>query len=280
MIIMDVKDINWNDVWREQYEASVRSRGSGDCATIWKNKEKALQFYRITEENQERIPMMVSFFSLSPALRILDIGAGPGTLAIPLSGVTGHVTAVEPAAGMIEVMKERIREKSIHNIDIVHKRWEDVDIHSDLHPPYDLVIASHSLGMPDIRTAIEMMQKVCSGEIWLFWFAGITSWEVQMKDLWPVIHGRPFVHSPKSDILFQVLYQMEIYPDIRMRELEQVRKYSSMIEAVEDSRSQLNCSKEHDEVIREYLSLKLKEQDGMYVQKGMTRQMSFTWKPR
>src|SRR5690606_41985940 len=53
---------------------------------------------------------------LEPGSRILDIGAGPGTLAIPLAGIAAHVTAVEPAAGMAEVMAEYAEEKGVSNL--------------------------------------------------------------------------------------------------------------------------------------------------------------------
>lgn len=280
MKIMDIKDINWNTVWKEQHEANINSRGSGDCAMMWSTKEQAQKFYLMTQENPERIDLMLSNFSLSPHKRVLDIGSGPGTLAIPLCEQVAHVTAVEPSFGMVEVMQDRIRENSINNLTIVQKRWEDIDIQKDLNPPYDLVIAANSLGMPDIQSAIEMMQKVCSGEIWLFWFAGTTNWEKQMNELWPKIHNRPYIASPKSDTLFHVLYQMGIYPDMQVRDMEHTRTYSSLLEAVEDIRGQMNCTNDHDELIKEFISHELKEQDGKFIRRGMTKRVSFNWRDR
>ena len=40
--------------------------------------------------------------------RVLDIGAGPGTLAIPFDQKVAHVTAVEPAECMCSVMREKM----------------------------------------------------------------------------------------------------------------------------------------------------------------------------
>jgi 16S rRNA A1518/A1519 N6-dimethyltransferase RsmA/KsgA/DIM1 with predicted DNA glycosylase/AP lyase activity len=36
-----------------------------------------------------------------------DIGAGPGTLAIPLAPRVKEITAVEPGAGMVSILQER-----------------------------------------------------------------------------------------------------------------------------------------------------------------------------
>lgn len=276
---MNSKEIDWNEVWREQYQANNKVRGSGECALIWNSKEKAAKFLQMVEENPDRISRTLSNFTITKNTRVLDIGAGPGTLSVPLSESAGFVTAIEPAEGMVEVLKERIRQKSIQNLEIIHKRWEDVSLQEDLKPPYDLIIASHSLGMPDIRTAIDKMQNVCSGEIWLFWFAGTTSWEKQMIKLWPEIHGTPYITSPKSDVLFNVLYQMGIYPDIRFSDMEHAKKYNSIVEAIAEAREQLNCTDEFDSHIAGYLSQELKEQNGIFLQSGMTKGVSFTWSP-
>ena len=83
--------------------------------------------------------------------RVLDIGAGPGTLAVPLSGVVQHVTAIEPAQGMVDCLQENIRISGIKNITVLTETWEDVDISKDINPPFDVVVASYSLGFPDLR---------------------------------------------------------------------------------------------------------------------------------
>jgi hypothetical protein len=47
-----------------------------------------------------------------------------------------------------EVWKSQMQHSGVQNISVVQKRWEDVDVKEDLQPPYDVVIASFSLGMP------------------------------------------------------------------------------------------------------------------------------------
>ena len=39
-------------------------------------------------------------------------------------------------------------EFGLNNIDIVQKRWEEVEVSHDLEPPYDVVIASFSWACP------------------------------------------------------------------------------------------------------------------------------------
>lgn len=271
-------DINWNEIWRTAFENHMISRSQGEYALMWDTKEKAEKYLQMMEQNPDRVQKTLSLFSFSPDSRILDIGAGPGTLSIPLSGKVNHVTAVEPAKGMAELLKERSQKEIRGNIDIVQKRWEDIDIQKDLTPPYDLVIASYSLVMPDLKQAIETMQKVCSGEIWLFWMAGMNSWENQMKKLWPVIHGKSFTSPPKADVLFNVLYQMNIYPSVSFTEMGHVKSFSSIEEAVEETRKKLNCSPDYDNQIKELLLPDLVSQDGKYINQERYKSVCFTWK--
>ena len=84
--------------------------------------------------------------------RILDIGAEPGTYAVPLAASGCTVTVIEPSPVMREMLEARIKDEKIQNITIIPKRWEDVQT-VELDRPFDVVIASFSLTMMDIGEA-------------------------------------------------------------------------------------------------------------------------------
>ncbi len=54
---------------------------------------------------------------------MLDIGAGPGTLAIPLSPLVKEITAVEPGAGMVEILRKHAEAGELTQY---HLRAEDL----------------------------------------------------------------------------------------------------------------------------------------------------------
>jgi FkbM family methyltransferase len=64
---------------------------------------------------------------LSPGARVLDIGAGPGNIAIPAAKIAARLTAVEPAPGMAAVLREQIALENMDNIHFINKKWDDVD---------------------------------------------------------------------------------------------------------------------------------------------------------
>lgn len=216
---------------------------------------------------------------LTPESRVLDIGAGPGSLAIPLAGKVAHVTAVEPAEGMMELLKQNIESYGIRNIDCVYKGWEAVDAGVDLCPPYDVVFASYSLGMKDIRASIQKMIDVSSGYVYLYWFAGDTSWDIHSQRLWPILHGCEYRHGPKADILYNVLYDMGIYSDVKVFTFEHKNRFENLEEALEYFKPQYAAfSPDKEEILRSYLKEVLEEENGAFVQKGRSTRVKMWWR--
>ena len=277
-MIDPLKEIDWNLVWMSQAKRNRKSSPGRDCARIWESRESALRFWNMCQQEKSRIEKTVWETDITAASRVLDIGAGPGTLAIPFAQKAAHVTAVEPAEGMCSVMREKMNEFGIKNISIVQKRWEDVDVEKDLQPPYDVVIASFSLGMQDIRAAIEKMQQASSRYVYLYHFAGATSWDLQWQELWPKLHGRAYQPGPKCDVLYNVLYQMGVYPHIRTFRLEHNQRYSTLDEAVAALAPQAQAETEEQKaVLRDYLKGAMLEENGALLMPGSSIRVKMWW---
>lgn len=276
---MDTKNIDWNEVWMQKMEAQKRACLDTDCGSIWKNKESARRFWEMSRNNGDRIEKTIREMALTPDSRVLDIGAGPGSLAIPLAERVAHVTAVEPAEGMMSVLKENLETYGIENINCVYKDWEAVGAEMDLYGPYDVVFASYSLGMKDIRASIRKMVEVSSGYIYLYWFAGETSWDMHSRKLWPSLHGYDYQQGPKVDVLYNVLYDMGIYPNMEVFPFEHVQSFASLDEAVENFKPHYAVtSEEQEEVLRNYLENVLEEESGVFVHRGWSTRVKLWWK--
>ncbi|WP_094229202.1 class I SAM-dependent methyltransferase [Methanolobus psychrotolerans] len=274
-----IKNIDWNEVWTWQTYKHSECRNSDDCTSIWEDKENARKFWQMSSKNDhERSRKIISSIPITQDSNVLDIGAGPGSLAIPLCKIARHVTAIEPSAAMLEVLRENVEEHECNNITCVEKKWEDVNIETDLSGPYDIVIASFSLGMPDIRKAVETMQAVCSGQIYLYWFAGDRPWDPYARELWPLHHGKEYHSMPKCDTLYNVLYQMGIYPNIETMSFEQNETFSSLDEAVEHFGGHMGMkTAQEKEMLGRYLSDKLEKENGTFVHKSLSNRVRIWW---
>ncbi|WP_406661968.1 class I SAM-dependent methyltransferase [Methanolobus sp. ZRKC3] len=277
---MILENLDWNDVWMVRTQKHLECGNKTECSSIWGEKEAARKFWEMSQrDGQKRARKTLASLNLTPDSRVLDIGAGAGSLAIPISKQVAHVTAVEPSTGMLEVLQENIVEYGCDNISCIKKRWEDIDVEKDLDGPYDIIIASFSLGMPDIRKAIEDMQAVSSGYIYLYWFAGETSWNIHSKKIWPKMHGKEYCSMPKCDLLYNVLYDMGIYPDMSTFKLGRIERYASIAEAVDNLSTHFSVSTDkHKDILGEYLEGCLEKDGDEYLYDASSTRVKIWWK--
>lgn len=271
--------MDWNKIWKELMLTQQGLDKTGDKNNHWNKKENAERFWKRTQENSKKTDLVLSELPLTSSSRVLDIGSGPGRLAIPLAKKVSQVTAVEPASGMVDILKENMHKQKIDNISCVNKRWEDVDVENDLNMPYDVVIASFSLGMPDIKEAIQKMEQASSKYIYLYWFAGITPWEKHSITLWPELYGTNYVPGPKCDVLYNVLYNMGIYPDVRVFSMNYVNYFSCLDEAVDFYKDRFVIeTPEQDDILRDYLQDMLIQENNQLVENGVSTRVRISWK--
>ena len=124
-----------------------------------------------------------------------------------------EVTVVEPSAAMCDLLRKHMKEEGVNNIRIIPSLWEEVP--EEELEEYDLIVASYSLNMPDFLEAALKMDRHSKGEVWLYWFAGETSWE-QDKRILSARLGDPTPVSchRKIDTFYNILYKAGIYCDI------------------------------------------------------------------
>jgi SAM-dependent methyltransferase len=221
-------DPDWNEIWKARQSRHESSRILDDPSHNWDKKENAERYEENSREAHDpRIQLILNGLTFDHRTRVLDIGAGPGTLAIPLAPHVKEVIAVEPGRGMADILEARAMEQGLKNVGCIRKRWEDIDVNNDPGAPYDLVIASLSLTMHDIREALAKMDAAASGTVSLFWFADMPFWEQMYADLWGPLHGSPYYPGPKADCLFAVLYQMGIHADVEMLPLQKEYRFET-----------------------------------------------------
>ena len=252
----DYGDIDWNEVWKARQDRYDAAQIPGDTSHDWDKKENAERYAaQSAGEFEKRIRMTLDGLSVNRTTKVLDIGAGPGTLAIPLAGKVRDITAIEPGAGMITALREQADKEGIKNITCIQKRWEDVDPGHDLSGPYDLVIASLSLTMYDIREAVQKMNMVSCGEVCLYWFVDLPFWERMYADLVVPLHKRPYYPGPKADCLWNVLYQAGIYANVEMLPLDKEYRFPSRREMTAFFKKRFGVTtQEQEKVLDAYLS--------------------------
>lgn len=278
---------DWGEKWKQMIQNNVRARGM-ECAQYWEDKKSA-ENYDAEEKKTDRKKArdIINGIDLTRCSRVLDIGAGPGTVAIQLAPVVEQVTAIEPADGMMACLKGNIASEHLTNIRCIQKKWEDVVVGDDLDPPYDVVIAAFSLGMPDIRDSLKKMDEVSSKYVYLYWFAGIPIWETKLAILWERLNGARYPWRPGADCIFNILYAMGIYPNVEITREEYVLAFNDMDKAVGNLKYRFSAgpwrSKKRDDekierIIRRFVKEEMAQEDGALVIRGMVNHAKVWWK--
>lgn len=278
--MQDISTIDWNEVWKAQmYERNHANHGRVRIDK-WKDPEECKRFDRRAKaDDWKRSRDLIKRMDISETSRALDIGAGPGTLAVPLAQSIEHVTALEPSEAMLSCLRENIRAYGLDNIKIVRKTWEEADLERDLEPPYDVVIASYSLGVDDLREAIIKMNDVASKYVYIYWFADSSPWEKNYAELWEKLHGRPYKRMGKYNVIYNLLYQMGIMANVDIYPERSVSRYPSLDDAVADQKSGFGVTDDGQEaILREFLRGKLRVEDGQYVLRGTSHRARIWWK--
>ncbi len=147
---------------------------------------------------------------------------------------------------------------------------------------FDIVIASYSLAMTDIEAALLNMNAVARKRVYLYWFAGVPTWEHTSLELYPQIHGSAYTPMPKCDLLFNILYAHGLYPDIEILDRTSFpRDYRTLTAAVDDLKQRLGVVGDaHDAHIERYVRDHLRRSDGGLVWDDETVYVRLTWTPQ
>lgn len=144
---------------------------------------------------------------MQPGDSVLDIGAGTGTFAIPLSRIAQRVTAVEPSPALAAHLRSAAQLAAAENIAVIEKRWEDID--SVALGSHSIVVAAHSLQMTDIAAAIHAMCELTSRCLVLIHTAGHNLAPV-LQELFGIEPG------PDYRYLERILYGMGYRPEVEL----------------------------------------------------------------
>ena len=267
-----IEGMDWNKLWVEAMENGSLRKCREDMTAFWNRRARR---YNKAVKHNNRSMDMISKLDIDPACTVLDIGAGPGTLTIPLARQVKHVTVVEPSSGMLSCLKENARSEGLKNITCINKRWEDIIPGVDL-DAYDIVIASYSLSMLDMKRALSKMNEVARRSVYLFDFAGVRM--NGYSELWPRLYGEEFRKRPDYIYIYNILYGMGIYANVEISKAEFKEQFSSLNEAVEEWMENLGVSApEASDVIRSYLSANLVEEDGAFCLKDEMKSAMIWW---
>ena len=270
-----IQDIDWEALWKKALLAASWRKREKDPVRFF---DKKAQWYNRTVMNRtDAIESTLSRLAIDHGGSILDIGSGPGTLALPLAKTADKVTAVDPSGKMLDHLGENASKAGITNITAINKRWEDIVIGKDI-KPHDIVIASHSLAMANIKTALLKMDQAAKQRIYIFDFAGQPRWDY--LDLWPRLYGEAFVPGPNYIFVVNILYQMGITANVEVWEHQGPKQIQSLEDAVKERAEYFDSPlPDAEAIIRECLEKNMVKEGQNLVTRRTSKTAMIWWEP-
>ena len=179
--------------------------------------------YRTDDEALNAVAGLVSADS-----RVLDVGGGAGRYAVALAFRCRSVTVVDPSESMSEQLHEAAVEAGRSNVESVLSDWETADVEAA-----DVVLCSHVVyGVADIRPFIEKLSSHARRRVVLLSF--VDSPQSSIAPLWEPVHGERRINLPALPELVNVLWEMDIYPSVRMLTSTRAQSFDSIDAALDE----------------------------------------------
>lgn len=215
-------DIDWMQLWKnDRNQRSWSSKGAAD----W--DKKAPSFADRNNQSQYN-SLFLSRLPLEPSYSVLDVGSGPGTLALPLARQVHSITAIDYSKAMLDILQERSNKEGLSNITSVHCSWDDDWQHFNIKPA-DLVIASRSMNVAELSMAIDKLNEYAKKYVFISDRIAPSPFD---PDVFAAI-GREFNSGPDYIYTLNLLYSKAIHPNVEILELSHSLEYKDMEEALE-----------------------------------------------
>ncbi len=215
-------DIDWNKLWQN---ARDKKSWTGKTAADWDKKAPG---FASRNSDSPYVSLFLSRLPLKKSYSILDVGSGPGTLALPLASQVQSVTALDYSQVMLELLNNKIAQKKITNISTILGAWED-DWPKLGIGKYDLTIASRSMGVANLPEAIKKLNAHSKEYVFITDRIAPTPFD---PEAFKAI-GRPFDSGPDYIYTVNVLYSMGINANIDIIQLEKDVHYENFQEALD-----------------------------------------------
>jgi len=255
---MFLEPINFAKMYTKHKKKSVfKGKKSQDWDKKSKEMAPRMQKSRYVED-------FISKMKLDKDDVVLDIGCGPGTLAIPLAKLVKHVIAIDFSASMLKELKAYAASEGITNITTYHIGWDDdwseiTDV--------DIVVASRSIEVLDIEAALLKISNLASKACYVSYKTGGSFVDMEILDY----IGKKIVTKPDFWYLPILLYKEGYIPfvdyiptsggSVQFTDSEQfVKSLIWSLGSLDDSQIQ-----------------KAKEYYRLYIQSGINKPKSTLW---
>ena len=262
-------DLDWDQLWQ-----NARSRKSWGSSGP-KDWDRKASSFSSRNQSSPFVALVLDLLPLSPGSTVLDIGCGPGTLALPVAGRVQSVTAVDYSAGMLATLTDLAEKAGIDNIRTVQASWED-DWEALGIGRHDITLASRSLAVADLRSALQRLNRFASSTVFIVDRISPSPFDPEAF----AAAGRRFECGPDYIYVLNTLYSMGIHANVRIISLERETRFADLDDAMNSYRWMIrDMSAGEEEALRKHLETRSRPagDGGLIIERGHAPQWACIW---
>ena len=208
---------------------------------------------------------------------ILDVGGGAGRFALPLATRARQVSVIDPSAESLDLLRTRAAEFGFTNVTAIQERWEETEV-----PSADVTLCSWALHhVLEAAPFIKKLEERARDRVVILEMIETPS--AQYAPFFERVHGKTLTPLPGVPKLLNLLWSMDIFPDVTMITPEVPVLNADRSATLQDLRRRLFVEEgsDADERLRAAADELLEESGEGLTVKGvnMRRQAIITWQP-
>lgn len=196
---MTIDDIDFGRLYRDHLAMAASTRKT---AAAWDSRATGMAARMLNSRYADEFVARIDF---SGAETLLDVGCGPGTIALAAAGRLKRVVGLDYSQAMLDAMAAQAVQRGLDNVQTMHRAWEDD--WSDL-PACDIVVASRSTQVDDIEGALAKLHAKARRRVYLTHLVGGHFTDPSIQD----VVGRRVPSVPDYIYLVNILHRMGIHP--------------------------------------------------------------------
>jgi ubiquinone/menaquinone biosynthesis C-methylase UbiE len=234
-----IDSIDWEDLWKDELE---RSRNKNAPPIDW--DERAVEFERQYSRSDYRDKMLERVY-VRPDFSVLDVGCGPGNLAVPLAARARSVTALDMSKEMLRLAKQEAAAQHRANITFSHFNWGEVVVGKDIEP-HDVVICSRAFANPNPKEALFKLDQAAKRYVYLTLSTNADEARVFYSNLYKEI-GKDYLRFPDYIYAYNLLYQAGILAHVDFIDYTDSFRYDKAEDAYQVLNSHIQAETQEQE---------------------------------
>jgi len=211
--------------------------------------------------------------TLADCESVLDVGAGVGSLTVPISKCVPQVTALEPSPTMLDELRATLARNHLENVTCLQAAWGETEI-----APHDLVLVANVASIfENLLGFLTAAEPLAHRAVALVQNVGPGAEKFYLGELYPLLLGRSYPQREDYLRTLALLHSLGIYANVQIVAYRFDQPFATMEEATDFWTEQMRLTEpEQRRRLLAFLQSRL-EHVGGHLIAPMRRQSAVIW---